>query len=127
MKRTLTPLLLILSLAALATPGLANSIDDAGLVMGCFIDTSSFDTYRANDCYLAGSSDSTASFKVLNISDSSRYTIDWQVGGCTNPNFCTVPISPGQDITVSARVTDNQTEDTKTLAATAHYIFEPGF
>ena len=130
MPRRLTVSLLVVTAACLllssAPAHAVNSIEQAGLVMGCFIDTPAYDQYQENDCYLLGSSPSTASFKVLHISDSSRYVIDWSVSGCTNPNFCLVSISPRQTKTVSALVTDLYTGDQATLSATAHYLYEPG-
>ena len=125
---TLLSLFVVVAVLLLsAGPARANSIEQEGLVMGCFIDTPAYDTYRENDCYLLGSEPSTAAFKVLNITEPSRYVIDWSVSTCTNPSFCTIPIRPNQNKTVSATVTDLYTGDQAVLSATAHYIFDPGF
>lgn len=113
-------------LAMLLLAGIAfsptSSAHASSYTMGCFIDTPAYDQYRMNDCYLLGSTPSTASFKVFGSYDS----IIWSESGCTSSAFCNVPISPGQDITVTAYVIVNS-QIVDVVSATAHYEFEPSW
>ena len=92
--------------------------------MGCFIDTPAYDQYRADNCFLLGSSPSTASFKFF-LPYTPSYYVWYNPGGCSG-QWCTVPISPGQTISGSGYWVINGIP-TGPVSATAHYFFEPGF
>jgi len=62
----------------------------------------------------------------MSLSSASGYTITWTQAGCSGL-WCTVPISPGQNITIGATITNNSTSESDYAEATAHYIYEPGW
>ncbi len=92
----------------------------ASYYMGCFIDTTGFDTYKANRCGLGGSTPSTASFKVF--SPSTPDSVIWTLpsSSCSGL-FCDAPISPGESISGYAYLVINGTP-IGPVSATANYF-----
>lgn len=104
--------------------GDVQSAAKSSFYMGCFIDTPAWDPYRADNCYLFGSTPSTASFRFF-LPYTPSYYVWYNPGGCSGQD-CTVPISPGQTISAGGYWVINGIP-TGPEGATAHYFFEPGF
>ncbi|WP_437623799.1 hypothetical protein [Sorangium sp. So ce1151] len=68
--------------------------------MGCYIDTPAFDPYSDGFCFGVGNKRSTASFKLFTPAPPD-YVVWYGHPECTGV-LCSVPISPGQTITMGA-------------------------
>jgi len=130
MRRVFVALTALCSLAGCAgsedagwqdEPGLSS--DQAALgsaYMDCYIDTPALDTYTTGNCIATGNSPSVASFRLSTPTPAAAY-VWYDHPECTGAE-CTVPISPGQRITLSAYYISLNGTPTLGAAATAKYI-----